>query len=68
MVNLAVIMFGAVAILAFDTIGALASRRFGFAYSGLMLGSFAIYVAVGFGTTSGLAYTGGACRCDHWAD
>lgn len=51
--NLMVIMFGAAAILAFDTIGSLASRRFGFAYSGLIFGSFAIYLAVGFGTTSG---------------
>jgi hypothetical protein len=41
-----------VAVLAFDTFGSLASRRFHFAYSRLMVGSFAIYVAVGFLTAT----------------
>jgi hypothetical protein len=46
------ILLGGVAILAFDTLGSLASRRYGFAYSRLMVGSFAIYVASGFVTTT----------------
>jgi hypothetical protein len=47
-----VILLAAVAVLTFDTMGSLASRRFGFAYSTLMAGSFAIYLAAGFGTAS----------------
>lgn len=45
------IMVGAATILAFATIGSLAARRFGSAYSKLVLGSFAIYLVVGFSAT-----------------
>jgi hypothetical protein len=48
----AVILLATAAVLIFDTMGSLASRRFGFAYSRLMVGSFAIYLAVGLGTAS----------------
>jgi hypothetical protein len=47
------IVMGAAAILVFDTLGSLASRRFAFAYSRLAMGSFAIYLAVGFLSHSG---------------
>jgi hypothetical protein len=43
-----VVIAGVVALLTFDTVGALASRRFGFAYPRLMIGSFFIYTLVGF--------------------
>jgi hypothetical protein len=49
----AVILLGAAAVLVFDTIGSLASRHFGFAYSRLMAGSFAIYSAAGFAANAG---------------
>jgi hypothetical protein len=45
--NVNVIVLGAVGILLLDTVGSLASKRYGFAYSKLMAGSFAIYLAVG---------------------
>ena len=51
--NVAVILLGAAAVLVFDTIGSLASRHFGFAYSRLMAGSFAIYSAAGFAANAG---------------
>ena len=41
-------LIGAAAVLAFDTLGSLASLRFAFAYSQLTVGSFLIYVVVGF--------------------
>jgi hypothetical protein len=41
------VLIGAVVVLAFDTVGAIASRRLGFAYSRLAPGSFLIYSLVG---------------------
>jgi hypothetical protein len=51
--NVDVIVLGAVAVLIFDTIGSVASERYAFAYSRLMAGSFAIYLAVGFAANAG---------------
>ena len=51
--NLTAILVGAATILAFDTVGSLASRRFAFAYSKLTIGSFAVYLTVGFAANAG---------------
>jgi hypothetical protein len=51
-VNVVVILLGGATILAFDAIGSVASLRFRFPYSRLMLGSFAIYLVVGFVTAA----------------
>ena len=61
--NIVVILVGAAAVLAFDTIGSLASRRFRFPYTKLTLGSFAIYFVVGVvaatsGSVTSAALTG----------
>ena len=45
-VNIVVILLGGATILAFDTIGPLASLRFRFPYARLMFSSFAIYFVV----------------------
>src|SRR5882672_10770959 len=63
-VNIVVIFLGGATVLAFDTIGSLASLRFRFPYSRLMFGSFAIYFVVGFvsaatrGSVTSAAVTG----------
>jgi len=59
-VNIVVILLGGATILAFDTIGSLASLRFTFPYSRLMFGSFAIYFAVGFVTAASESVTSAA--------
>jgi len=43
-----IILIGAFAVVAFDTVGSLASRNFGFGYQWLIIGSFLIYAGVGF--------------------
>ena len=43
-----IILIGAFAVVAFDTVGSLASRNFGFGYQWLTMGSFLIYAGVGF--------------------
>ncbi|MDQ3798591.1 MAG: hypothetical protein M3384_04005 [Acidobacteriota bacterium] len=43
-----IILIGAFAVVIFDTLGSLTSRRFGFPYHWLTIGSFLIYAAVGF--------------------
>jgi hypothetical protein len=52
-VNLVAILVGTAAVIAFDTIGSLASQHFRFPYSRLAFGSSAIYFMVGFGTAAG---------------
>jgi hypothetical protein len=59
-VNIVVMLLGGATVLAFDTIGSLASLRFRFPYSRLMFGSFAIYFVVGFVTAANESVTSAA--------
>ncbi len=43
-----VVVFGAVAVIVFDVLASFASRRFGFNYADASVGSFFIYVGIGF--------------------
>ncbi len=43
-----ILLIGAFAVVAFDTVGSLASRNFGFGYQWLTIGSLLIYAGVGF--------------------
>jgi len=54
---LPVVIGGSLGILLFDTLGSLASKRFGFAYTSLTIGSMLIYAATGYfaGRTAPLA-------------
>ena len=45
---LKVVIAGSIAILLFDAVGSLASRRWEFPYSRLMVGSFLVYLLTGF--------------------
>ena len=54
-----VIIFG-VSVLLFDTVGALASRYFGFPYSALTFGSLVIYMFLGWAVTSRQSITSAA--------
>ena len=42
------ILFGSLAVVAFDAVGSLASRSLGFKYKSLIFGSWLLYAAVGF--------------------
>jgi hypothetical protein len=43
-----VLLVGGAAVVAFDALASLASRRFGFAYTSAAIGSWVIYAVVGF--------------------
>lgn len=43
-----ILLIGSFSVVIFDTIGSLASRKFGFSYSYLLIGSLLIYAIVGF--------------------
>ena len=49
-------LVGAFAALAFDTIGSLASRAFDFKYESLFIGSWLLYIGVGFFAARGSSF------------
>lgn len=51
------VFVGVLGILLYDSIGALASRSFGFDYSWLIIGTSLIYVFIGFSITGTLAFS-----------